>query len=210
MAKLTADEIAFLTSQGIGVEQMFDAAGMSVADRKLAMKAAGKYFYVGGARCAAAGHQIRTRQGHCVQCNTSLIAYALRHSSSAQVYVAGSLKGRCVKIGSTEDIGQRLVRLRSHSYGAFDDWEMLAATQIIDNAGRFEFEAQKKLSRFQSKSIYVKSGAKQEARELFVCTFPVAANALIAVLPEPNMLAPLCTLQRAKMYEWKSVLEPAE
>lgn len=202
-AKLTPQEIAFLESQGLGAEDMFDGSNMSQRDREAAMEALGKRFYFGGKPCGAALHTLRAKAGHCIQCDTSKIAFSTRHSSPARLYVAGSLRGQRTKIGSAGSIDERLVRLRSEPYGGFDDWEMLAATPTLANAGKIEASAQRALRDFQQPAIYTKAGVAQLAREMFACSFPVAAKALIDALPDPQEFELLCNLQQAKRYEWQ-------
>ncbi len=203
MARLTSAQIEFLQSQGLAAEDMFDAENMSKRQREAEMETQGKRFYFGGAPCRKAGHTLRTKPGHCIQCETKQIAFAKRHSSSARVYVAGSLKGQRTKIGSAESIDSRLVRLRSDVYGGLDDWEMLAATTTLANAGQIEANAQKALHGFQYTSVYMKAGHAQEAREMFTCAFPGAAQALINALPDPRQFELLCNLREAKQYDWQ-------
>jgi hypothetical protein len=202
LAKLTSDQIEFLRSQGIEPDDLFDASGMTPRQRKLEMEAQGKRFYFGGALCEAAGHTLRVKAGHCIQCNTQMIAYGTRFSKPSRLYVAGSLRGRCMKIGLAGSPEDRLIRMRSESYGGFDDWKVLATTALVNNAGRLEAEAQASLARYRKQARYMKGRLSHDSRELFSCNFAVAATAVAEALPSSNLFELRCTLDEAKRYEW--------
>lgn len=74
---LTKEEMRFMQSQGIAPDDVFDTKGRSPKAVKVEAKAAGKRLLL-GAPCQAAGHRLRTRAGHCVQCDPSKIAYQRR------------------------------------------------------------------------------------------------------------------------------------
>lgn len=201
MAQLTEDQVAFIKEQNLTVEDFFDGSDLSKRDRAAKMEAANKRFYYGGFACAKAGHTLRAKAGHCIQCDTRQIAYATRYSRPGLLYVAGSLAGRCVKIGTAEDFEARLIRLRSEGYGGFSDWRMLAVTKTVDRAGEIEATIQSRLTQYKRDAPYAKAGVVQEARELFACNFPIAAQAMISVVSGAQVRL-LCDLDTAKQYEW--------
>ena len=104
MVQLTNEQITFLKSQGIAPAQLFDASHTkSKADREAQMDALELSLYFGGAACAKGGHTLRTKAGHCIQCDTSKIAYQLRHSASGYVYLAYSQSKKLTKVGFTKN-----------------------------------------------------------------------------------------------------------
>lgn len=203
MAMLDRAQLEFLRSQGLSAEDMFDASAMgSARERIAAMEEAGKRFYFGGAKCGAAGHTLRSKRGACIQCNTAEIKYSLRYSAAGQLYVAGSRKGRCVKVGTAVDPDDRLKHLRSERYGGHEDWVILATTETVDGAGQFEAKVQRKLAGFGQTADYFKGDARQKAQELFVCNFATAAAVVMEVLPATTRVHLHCAVDEAKQYDW--------
>src|SRR4051812_25738707 len=96
--ELTADELAFLTSQNLVPDDVFDARWMSQERWFRKIKEAGKTIAL-GSPCRKAGHRLRSRKGHCVQCDTSKLAFAGRHELEQYIYIAGSRRARLVKMG---------------------------------------------------------------------------------------------------------------
>ena len=107
MADLTRDQIDFLYSQEIPLSHVFDATGMRKVDYAKVMKDAGFSFAYGTTPCAKGGHSLRTRQGHCIQCSTSVISYQTRYRAPGYVYIAGSPGARLLKIGTTDELDRR-------------------------------------------------------------------------------------------------------
>lgn len=128
MATLTDEQFKFLRSQNIPLSALFDATGMKKADYRLAMKSEEKSFAYGVTSCGKGEHTLRTRAGHCIQCNHSRIAYMLRHDARAYVYIAASAVGCLIKIGSSIDLAGRTDKLNRYQYGGQKDWQILADT----------------------------------------------------------------------------------
>ena len=168
VAKLTKRQLEFISNQGIPLSSMFDASGLSKRIYTERMREQGKAFAFGVAPCAAEGHTLRTRAGHCIQCNTSNIAYMLRNIGPGYVYVAASLHGRLLKVGSCERVSGRQESLRSQRYGGHSDWEILAHAHF-DQRGKVEGEIQKALQRWRVSGGYWKGDDWTECYELFVC-----------------------------------------
>jgi hypothetical protein len=81
-------------------------------------------------RCRAIGHRIRTRGGHCAQCNPANIGFTERETANGYVYIAGSRRGRFIKIGATRDVAQRERQLRTERYGGASDWLVLVYDRV--------------------------------------------------------------------------------
>lgn len=202
MAMLDRAQLEFLRSQGLSAEDMFDASAMgSARERIAAMEEAGKRFYFGGAKCGAAGHTLRSKRGQCIQCKTAEIAYTRRHSAPGRLYVAGSLKGRCVKVGTAADPKERLVRLQSERYGGHEDWVVLASTDTVVGAGDLEARVQRQLAGYSREATYMKGDSKQRAHELYRCSFATAATAMLEVVPS-GTLHLHCDQRQASSYDW--------
>lgn len=183
MAELTEQQLAFLAAQGIPLSDVFDASGMRNADYQVAMREAGKNFAYGVAPCRKGGHTLRTRAGHCIECDHSKIAFQARYDAPSNIYVGGSKKGEVLKVGSSGLLPERRMLLNSYRYGGHADWQMLAWA-FAPSAGRAEFEIHGRLSQFSVPGEYVQGGIRRRCYELFKCNFGDALEALRASLPE--------------------------
>jgi hypothetical protein len=68
-------------------------------------------------QCKKRGHRLRSRKGHCVQCDSSKIAFAGRHDLTQYLYIAGSLQARLIKIGVCKDLRQRIGQICTERHG---------------------------------------------------------------------------------------------
>lgn len=162
--ELTGEERAFLLSQKIKPDHVLDARGMSKDQWTARAKADGILFIL-GSPCNAAGHRLRTRAGHCIQCDTSKIAYIRRFAEPGHVYIAASKAAKLLKIGSCKDIGQRERNLCAHKYGGSTDWQIIAWAKT-PKAGELEFDIQRTLGALAFEGSYEKDGRIQQTREL--------------------------------------------
>lgn len=183
MAHLSPEQLLFLRVHGIPLSSMFDATGMRTSDYQRAMKEEGKSFAYGVTPCNKALHRLRTRAGHCIQCDHAKIAYMLRHDAKSTIYIAGSARGRIIKVGCSNDVHVRRQLLNSYSYGGQFDWRILA-TATTARAGRVECDAHARLWRFHAHGEYVQGGKRRTCYELFQCDFDDAAEAVRASLPD--------------------------
>ena len=142
---LTDEEKRFLRDHKIQLNQVYDGRGMTKSAYQQAMQGTRMIVVAGTAPCKKAGHKLRTKSGHCFQCNPKVISFQKRSQSNAHVYIAGSVKGEYIKIGLAEDLDNRLRQLNDWAYGNAKDWKMLASS-FVENAGRVENTVQTKLS----------------------------------------------------------------
>ena len=177
---LTRDEVAFLSAYGLAPGDVFDARPYSTARAKEMAKAAGKSVIL-GSECRAAGHRLRTRANHCVQCDPKKLAFQNRHNAEAYVYVLGSKEARLFKVGSTGDLRQRLDRVNYQAYGGASDWKPIWHMRIAES-GRVEFDIHAKLARYVADGIYTKDGFEQRTRELFRAPLMRVLTAVNAVI----------------------------
>jgi hypothetical protein len=183
MTKLTPAQRAFLVSHHIPPSMIFDATGLSSSKYAPVMRELGKNFAFGVTPCRKGSHTLRSRAGHCIQCNTATIAFQMRHEQAAIIYIAGSDSSRLIKIGITNDLQNRLTNLNHYSYGRADDWEILLWARV-SNAGRIEADTHRALSDFSIEGTYFREGREAECYELFRCSYEMARDVLAELLPE--------------------------
>jgi hypothetical protein len=175
MAKLSKEQLNFLNSQRISTSLVFDASGFSTTERTVFMKHEEKYFYFGGALCKKAGHSLRTKAGHCIQCDTSKIAFMLRSSAEGFIYLAFSPSNKLIKIGyCKESPFDRAAQLQKDAYGNIKDWEVKQHKWLDINAGKIEFSIHTELERYQKLVTYPRNGQMVECREIFSCNLKFA------------------------------------
>jgi hypothetical protein len=140
MVALKEDQSWFLASQGISESAVFDASGMSKRRYRLAMEREEKLFAIGVTPCARGGHTLRSRSGHCIQCNTANIAFIKRFYEEAFVYIADSRSEEVIKIGCSATPWNRESIINQLGYGRIYDWRLLYYAKFAD-AGKVEFGA---------------------------------------------------------------------
>jgi hypothetical protein len=186
--KLTEQEQQFLAEQGRSADDILDARGLSVKARKQKAKEQGKTLIIGDNPCGKAGHRLRTRSGHCVQCDTSKIAYQSRYSETGYVYIAGSLEKNFLKVGGTGTIYNRESSLRTQGYAGAYDWHILYWVKVA-NYGRIEGNLHSCLSKYAISESYIKDYKIQNAREVYRCPFTVAVSSLKALIKGSEIIS---------------------
>ena len=167
MSELSLCQIEFLAEHHIPFSQLFDAHGNSVRSCRDIMRVQDKLFAYGVVSCKRGHDSIRSRAGHCLQCNHATIQYMSRNSAPGHVYVAVSRNEKFIKIGCTSDIGVRSSQIRNEMYAGISDWVVLLS-MASPQAGKLEFAIQSKLIEYSSQAKnYQKSGMTQRAREVF-------------------------------------------
>ena len=189
--ELTRDELLFLESQGYSIEDVLDkrlpdGRLMSKNECKLAAASQGKLLVL-GSPCKRAQHRLRTRAGHCAQCDTSKLAYQNRDTEPGRVYIAGSKRKNIIKIGFTKSIDSRIDSLEGYA-GAYD-WLMLASKQV-SAGGAKEREIGSLLVEYRTEEWYMKSDQSQRAIEIYTCPLSVALKAFRYVVGEPDRALP--------------------
>ena len=179
MAKLSKDQIAFLKDQCISPSQIFDGSfTKKKLDVQKQMEEQELSFYFGHSACRSGGHTLRTKAGHCIQCDTSKIAYQLRHSAAGYVYLAYSLSKKLAKVGFTKNHpSERADFLRKEQYATASDWEIKKIAKFDKDAGKKEFTIHSRLESYQKPLAYEKyKGQMVECREVFSCPLEVASK----------------------------------
>ena len=183
MANLSDEQRDFLSHHRIPLSNVFDASQFPrTATWQARMKDLGVGFAVGTTPCKKGGHTLRTRKGHCIQCQTSNISYYNRHRTAGYVYIARSPSAKRVKVGMTTDLAERGRQLNIYKYGGADDWRIVA-TVWTDRAGEVESRTQGALKGKSVSANYTKAGDVITCYELFDCEIEFAKQALMKNLP---------------------------
>ncbi|MBR1169154.1 GIY-YIG nuclease family protein [Bradyrhizobium liaoningense] len=184
---LSADEISFLSRHGYSEEDVYDGRHQSKDRRAAAAKEAGKHLVLAGVigrgDCRTLGHRLRTRAGHCIQCKPINIAFQRREDEPGYVYIAGSLSGRVIKVGTTGNLNQRENQMRAEGYGGSKDWIVLFSLYVA-KGGEFERAASSRVKGNRVYRTYFKDGIEQGAVELHQCSFSEALRAMTEHLSE--------------------------
>lgn len=181
MAKLTDDQIQFLTSHDIPLSLVFDATGIPRVKYRELMAINGYLIAYGVSPCAAYGHTLKTRSGHCPQCRPAGIAYLKRDARKAFVYIAYSQSAGLTKVGLAKDPVDRIRNLRTYLYGGEGDWQLHTFSHA-DEAGRVEREIHARLNVHRVEGLtYYKDDRLIDCRELFDCPPEVPAEILLSI-----------------------------
>jgi hypothetical protein len=181
MAKLTSHQRQFLHSQGIPLSRVFDATGLTRSAYERQMGELEMIVAIGVSPCRKAGHTLRTRAGHCAQCNTHSLAFLQRFYDDGEIYIVISRTIPFIKIGSSKNVENRVKTLNSLGYGGAADWT-LHFSQSSSKAGEVEFRAHHSLRQHQRFRTYIKQGHPVTCQELFDCDAETALEALRAAI----------------------------
>ena len=114
---LTETELSFLGWYHLGPEDIFDGRRLPNDYARQKAKALGRTIIIGGP-CRKYGHRLRTRAGHCFQCDPKKLAFQERFSADQFVYIAGSQQLKLIKVGTSKDIPTRAYKIKYEEYGA--------------------------------------------------------------------------------------------
>lgn len=178
MKGLTKEHLAFFKLHNVALDRVFDSEGLPPIVYKPKMKSMGKLIAFNVSPCRNAGHTLKTRSGHCPQCNTAYLEFQKRKDSPGVVYIAGTQKGKITKVGFSKDLEGRDESINRTKYANYNDWTMLYAI-LSPVAGQIENEIKSKLSQYSSEFVYEHDGHIQEAGETFTCSFSKVRAALV-------------------------------
>jgi len=202
---LTQEQLDFLKKHKISSEQIFDAKGMSNSEYKPLMKKLGKIVAYNVTPCKKAGHMLRTRSGHCIQCQPAAIAFQMRNDASGVVYVAGSKEGHIIKVGYSKALEIRSESLNRTKYAGFSDWEILYA--ISSNmAGVIEVDIKSMLERYEYVYQYSHDGNVHNSDETYSCSYSNAKEALINVCKKEKHKYEILEELRGTGYDFRNLV----
>ena len=101
------------------------------------MRELDKEVAIGVTPCQLFGHTMRTRSGHCAQCNTHTFAFRRRFNKANYIYIALSGNKSLLKIGVSNNPFSRISTLNSMGYGGACDW-IMEWSEYCEKAGRVE------------------------------------------------------------------------
>ena len=203
MTTLDNSQIVFLKRHQISPGSVFDATGLGKKEYRRIMKSLGALVATGVTPCAAERHTLRTRSGHCIQCNPASITFQKRHAKRAYVYVSGSKNLRLLKVGYSEDVPSRIDTLNQLGYAGTNDWEALYWVNL-DEAGRIELEAHSGLAEYASPTQYKRDGNTVDCLETFSCGASEAINVVKGL--SSGTVADWTNASVLSQYEFESVI----
>lgn len=158
----------------LAAKDVYDGRGEATHERAINARAAGKSIVL--ATDCMRGHRLRTLHGHCVQCDPGKLSSEKRLSSAGYVYIAGSLSQELIKIGFAPELDKRGRRLPPEAYDGAPDWQLLYSANV-DDAGRIDEVARRRLKAFRVPAEIIKGGAAQGV-DLLKTTFSRARRAI--------------------------------
>ena len=178
MSRLTPKQLYFLKKHNVDLKYVFNANGMSKSEYRQIMKELNKYVAFNVIACRKSGHTLRTRTGHCIQCDTARLAFMKRHVSEGIIYIAGSKEGEIMKVGYSKAVEVRQESLNRTQYAGYKDWVILFAI-VSEDAGKIESMANMTLSKYAYKLDYYHNGEWQDSSETYTCTFAKAKESVL-------------------------------
>lgn len=186
------DELAFMERHNLSSSDFFDGRGFSRKMQHDIAKSKGKKYII-GAECKKAGHRLRTRNGHCIQCDPSKIKFQKRFMQGGALYVATC--GNFCKVGIVENnksdlnfsVKNREASLNAEGgYANKNTWKIVEFYEIKESVGRVEHEIHRALEKYHVDTYYTHSGRKQLSKEVFKCSI---GDALLAI---KSVIDPIC------------------
>lgn len=185
---LTDKEKAFIKHHNISPTDIYDARGEITRVYHTKAKEQGCHFVINSCQY---GHRLKTRSGHCIECDPTRITFQRRDSGGGVVYVA--VNGKYTKVGMVDNkmnstkvaLEKREYTLNSEGgYGGRSGWQHVKSWRLEKNAGKIEDEAHHLLQKYKAKKSYVYSGGKREAQEIFECSIQEAIDAVKIAIQE--------------------------
>lgn len=175
-------ELEFINDKKLDLNHFFDAKGNKLTEAlKNEMREQNKIFAFNTAPCTKNNeHTLKSRNGHCIICNTSNIHYTLLNFNEGFVYIAGSISKKKIKIGATNNIEKREKYLNENKgYGNINDWKILYYVKS-PYMGKNESAIKSKLRNYNEPPIdYVKDKEAKTATELYRCSYKKVYDSFI-------------------------------
>jgi hypothetical protein len=185
---LTQTELDFLDRQGLGPDDVFDVRRLPQRVWKKLIRSENKTVALGKG-CREFAHRLKSRSGHCVQCNTVNLGFQKRYRLDQFIYIAGSQKARLVKIGICDKLDQRQRQICFERYGGADDWRLLLSLKV-KRAGEIETRILARLSNCFVVGHYWKDGREKTAVELLKCPFTLVKSTLLMLVDDAKLEEP--------------------
>lgn len=128
-------------------------------------------------------HSFQTIDGYCPECDLTKLAVALIENKTGYMYIAGSIKGNLIQVGSAVEAKDKIKTINSFSakYAGFDDWELLfyAKTETLGKAERLTHQ---KLSDYKAVHVQEKATKLKNGIEIYRCSYNKAKLAMSELL----------------------------
>jgi hypothetical protein len=170
---LSPSQVLFLVSQNIPLSRAFDASGYSKKEYSEIMKEEDMLVAYNTTPCNSFSHTLRSRHGHCIQCNTQALAFIRRYSEKGLVYLLHSVSIDKCKIGTCKDINERLRTLNSQKYGGANDWLLVYCFEA-DNSARVEYSISRDAAPYRFEMQYTRTGKTIKCQEIYSCSISKA------------------------------------
>jgi hypothetical protein len=177
MTELSTEQENFLLHHRIPKSAVFDAVGLGPKSYAPIMDSLEKWIAIGVTPCKRSNHTMRNRSGSCIQCSPATIEFRRRYVDEGEVYIAGTVLGRVIKVGMSLNPVDRMASLNNEGYGGISDWELLYRAKV-SNAGMVEFSSQKELRNFAHPTTYLRAGKKVNCLETFSCSLSLGVAAI--------------------------------
>jgi len=205
MNTLSKSQKLFLVEQGIGLNQIFDAKNLAKSEYKAKMKATNKIIAFNVSPCQKEGHTLRTRSGHCAQCNTAHLGFQKRNDYAGFVYIAGTKEGKLIKVGFTSGVEKRSESLNRTKYGGFSDWDILFAISCI-NAGEIETKTKSELRNYSIIRVYDHDSKMQKTDEIYHCSYSTAKDKLNTIIKKGKYNSNIKVEKTGKNYQFPNLV----
>ncbi|WP_026953962.1 GIY-YIG nuclease family protein [Algoriphagus vanfongensis] len=192
--------LEFIKHHKLDQKLFYNASGKKISEIFGEMHYVDAIFAYNTTPCKKGNHTIRDRNNHCLICRTANIAFQKRYHESGYLYIAGSMEGKLIKIGITNNIEKRKYTLKKTSYANQNDWEIIYFL-YTKNVGLLEYLCSCKLVNHITKIQYSHAGKLSMAKEIFYCSFK---KALKVVLESKNDSMRFL-IQEETFYKHKSI-----
>lgn len=206
MNQLSQEQINFLNEQKIDLKYVFNANNLKKDEYRRIMKDLNKFIAFNVTACKAKGHTLRTRSGHCCQCDTSKIEFQKRADSKGIAYLAASLQGEIIKIGFTKAIEVRSESLNRTKYANLSDWEILFAIES-ESAGRIENLANSELSKYFFSINYDHENHSQESYETFHCSYSKGKELIFDICKKSELQYKIIKNSESNKFEFRNLVK---
>jgi hypothetical protein len=206
MNQLSKEQINFLNEQKIDLKYVFNADGLKKDEYRKVMKDLNKFIAFNVTACKAKGHTLRTRSGHCCQCDTSKIEFQKRVDSKGITYLAASTQGEIIKIGFTKAVEIRSESLNRTKYANLSDWEILFAIES-ELAGRIENLVNSELNKYFFSINYNHDNHTQDSYETFHCSYSKGKELVFDICKKNEFDYKIVKNSTSNKYEFKNLIK---
>lgn len=187
---LSKEQKDFIKKYQISEDLLIDAKGQELSEElRQEMAAAKAVLALNASGCELhTDHNFKNIDGECMQCEPDRIPFALRTYKTGYIYIAGSMKGHLIKVGSSNETRDliKTLNITSAKSAGFDDWELILQAKT-STLGQVERMFQEKLKDYKSSAHYEK-GKLQNGGEVYRCSYHKAKEAMTGAEGEQQFI----------------------